>query len=269
MEITSLPTEDEVRKKASGTFNRMVKWARTEFDIPNFEAELKLDNGEFDGSYARFSGDEFVAHIGIHDLYTFPVVGMYEYASYGNHPVIGGFQTNDWKLWLECVMAHEVAHLVQFYMGSQYRAFLSRYYKTHRKGVPEFHSLGSYSDGHGEFFRNIYSTFRKKFINHKVKNPGNPAFEFDRTARFENIQSPLRGIVVDFNKESFEIIGQNPNPRKRVYRFVGKSLKDGRYADMRLDQIVELSSEAARVVNKHRELKKELNRFRKSEFNYL
>jgi hypothetical protein len=75
------------------------------------------------------------------------VYRFYEYPSYDNNPVIGGFYAKDYLLKLQAVVAHEVAHAVQFF---------------------EYSKLKVRCKPHGPIFKKYYSLFRTTFINSKL-----------------------------------------------------------------------------------------------------
>lgn len=75
------------------------------------------------------------------------VYRFYEYPSYDYDPVIGGFYAQDYILKLQAIVAHEVAHAVQFF---------------------EYSKLAVRCKPHGPIFKKYYSIFRKNFINHRI-----------------------------------------------------------------------------------------------------
>lgn len=72
-----------------------------------------------------------------------------EYKRFENDPVIGTFRGERWENALACLIAHELAHAVQYTI-------------TDSKIIEE---LGGRKRGHGAFWQNIYAIFRKRFIN--------------------------------------------------------------------------------------------------------
>lgn len=72
---------------------------------------------------------------------------FYEYPSYDNNSVIGGFYATDYLLKLQAIVAHEVAHAVQFF---------------------EYKKLNVRCKPHGSIFKKYYSLFRTTFINHNI-----------------------------------------------------------------------------------------------------
>lgn len=72
-----------------------------------------------------------------------------EYKRFEKDPVIGTFEGKTWENALACLIAHEIAHAVQYTI-------------TDEELVKE---LGGRKRGHGVFWQNIYAIFRKRFIN--------------------------------------------------------------------------------------------------------
>jgi hypothetical protein len=75
------------------------------------------------------------------------VYRFYEYPSYDNNSIIGGFYATDYLLKLQAIVAHEVAHAVQFF---------------------EYKKLNTRCKPHGSIFKKYYSVFRTQFINHNI-----------------------------------------------------------------------------------------------------
>jgi len=87
------------------------------------------------------------------DVYRF-----YEYPSYDSNSIIGGFYAKDYLIKLEAIIAHEVAHAVQFF---------------------EYKKLNTRCKPHGPIFKKYYTLLRKEFINHKLadQNPLKQQYE--------------------------------------------------------------------------------------------
>lgn len=263
--METLPTKDQVEKRANQTFEKLMAWAREEFDIPNFSAELKLIHRENGQSWAHYKPSKgYYTNIAIYNLYTYPVIGFYEYASFEHDPVIGGFMSNDWKLWLDSVLAHEISHLVQFYLGRNLTGKHCGPISAHKQGKPYYHGLGHYEDGHGPFFQAIYAKFRKKFINRRVKDKTSPHTEFDLSKRYKGIKSPLKGIKVVIGGKTYKVVGPNPNTRQRLFNYIGYQVDVHKYCTIKLGDIVKHSSEAMKIANTNSAVKADLENYNKS-----
>jgi len=75
---------------------------------------------------------------------------MYEYASFDDSAVIGGFYSNDSNLAQGMIVCHEMAHAAQFY----------------RKKILN----ASVDSPHGKSFKQPYAQLRKKILNPKLPN---------------------------------------------------------------------------------------------------
>lgn len=73
---------------------------------------------------------------------------MNEYPAYSDDPVIGDMECGDVENRLLCVVAHEVAHHVQYQWGPRTRWLKAKYRKPH-----------------GEGFRDIYRILRSRLVN--------------------------------------------------------------------------------------------------------
>ncbi len=73
-----------------------------------------------------------------------------EYKRFEKDPVIGTYEGTSWEMALAALIAHEISHAVQYTV----------------KDEDIIKELGGYGRGHGEFWRNIYAIFRKRFVNH-------------------------------------------------------------------------------------------------------
>lgn len=76
---------------------------------------------------------------------TYPeIYRFYEYPSFDSDRHIGGFYATDYKLKLQAIIAHEVAHAVQFF---------------------EYKKLGTRCKPHGPVFKKYYKLLRDNFVN--------------------------------------------------------------------------------------------------------
>lgn len=73
---------------------------------------------------------------------------MHEYSAYASDPVIGSMDCVDPEHHLMCIVAHEVAHHVQYRWGPRTRWLKSKYKKAH-----------------GEGFRDLYRILRSRLVN--------------------------------------------------------------------------------------------------------
>ena len=90
------------------------------------------------------------------------VYRFYEYPSYDSDKVIGGFYATDYLLKLQAIVAHEVAHAVQFF---------------------EYKKLNIRCKPHGYVFKKYYSLFRTKFINNNIPKQAALAERYDASLK--------------------------------------------------------------------------------------
>ena len=76
-----------------------------------------------------------------------------EYKAFNANPVIGGIQVNDDFDHLTVMVAHEVAHHIQY----RYCRYVKRFRQTYRKP-------------HGKCFQAIYAYLRRDMVNKVIKN---------------------------------------------------------------------------------------------------
>jgi hypothetical protein len=108
--------------------------------------------------------------LSLYDLHHYRVRAFREYSSFAKDKVIGTVRTNDWKVYLKCLLAHELSHCVQWFLP------ISESKLTISKDV--FEGLPKYEGNHRQFFRAIYSDLRIKYVNPEVdpENIGVPIF---------------------------------------------------------------------------------------------
>ena len=92
------------------------------------------------------------------------VYKFYEYPSYDDDKIIGGFYARDTALKLEAVVAHEIAHAIQYF----------EYAKFNTRCKP-----------HGPKFKQHYKLLRETFINNRL--PEQPALK----AEYHRALAPL------------------------------------------------------------------------------
>jgi hypothetical protein len=120
----------------------------------NFTLTVKLDWGSSrvtsrGGIYKRGPGIN-IAMIPAFPITTPQVTYLFnEYPSYHANKEIGGFYAVDPYLKLKAIIAHEVAHAVQFY---------------------SYMVTGTRCQPHGPVFKNYYCMLRQRFVNHLIPN---------------------------------------------------------------------------------------------------
>lgn len=169
----------EFNKYVTSYARQVETWIVKEI-YPDFTlATIKLD---WSPSRRSHRGGYYAAGPGINlamRLLKKPIAGIpirfYEYRSFDNDSVIGGFYTDDSQQYNQAIILHEMAHAVQFYT---YRLKNTR------------------CKPHGPMFKNYYSMLRKAFLNDKL--PSQKPLKEDYLAYIKNIQNHNYNTLNDF-----------------------------------------------------------------------
>jgi hypothetical protein len=98
--------------------------------------------------------------LSLYDIHHYKVRGFREYSSFAKNKVIGAVRTDDWKIYLKCLIAHELSHCVQWYLPLS-----DSNLKINDK---LFKGLPKYEGNHRQFFQAIYSDLRIKHVNPEI-----------------------------------------------------------------------------------------------------
>lgn len=154
------PTQNELTLHARKSIEEMRLWAAEHFGFTSLPLNLQI---KFNPDQQRIAVGGWspkirsgIIRFNLGKLLSNNIAGMCEYASYARNPIIGGFETKDWRLWVDTVLAHELAHVIQYGMWR----------------MPMVKSTSEYvrnDKGHGHTFRTVYAILRQQFINHRVE----------------------------------------------------------------------------------------------------
>jgi hypothetical protein len=247
-----LPTQQQIQTQAHSTLSEMLVWARTEFKLPKLSTDLQFADTKTApfGQASETRKRTFRIKVSTYDLTRHELIGFKEYASFNHHPVIGGFQTNDWKLFVDVVVAHELAHIVQFHIN---RFGFQHPDADHNARHLTIKGLGEVETNHGSFFRAVYRKFREKFINHRIE-PGKfgavrknfivPDDFEDRMKAKGDIS--IKGLKVHIGNRLYTIAGRNPNNT----RLFGFQVQDaaGKFYRVKLSQLANASIEVRQAI---------------------
>jgi hypothetical protein len=248
-----LPNGLEVVGRTKLAIDMMSQWAAAEFDIPGFKVDWKL-KGKSDRSWCRQIATPFI-QLGVQSMMSKPVIAFMEYKSFNRYLEVGGFKTNDWRLWLDTVIAHEMSHAVQWALirkaAAEHNTIATRHSCYRIEG------LGYTESGHGNFFLAIYKRFRQRFINDRVPREAYTAprscFAVDEvTTKFDPAGKPLEGCVVAINRRYYTIVGRDASSR-RDYCWKAKGA-DGNFVNLKLVDICH-TADARTIVMDHPQLK--------------
>ena len=266
-----LPTMDQFTAAINKAVAEQVEWMNAEFGFSGLNIRTKIvdvptgplgqmrvlrKDRQVTGYQVKFQAFHFLRD---------EVKAFTEYASYNAWPEIGGFETKDWQLVADALVAHELAHVVQYAFR---HAGTSHPFYVARAEYPRdmfFNGIGCYEGGHGYFFRQIYKRFRKQFINDRVPASAytNPKGDFIESGHFEERMEakteeahPLVGIKFQFKGKTYEVVGRNPR-NARLFGYMVKTPQGG-LAKIKLNLITSYSPEAAAIVAKTPALLNEL-----------
>lgn len=169
-----IPTRNEVKAFATAKIEEIKAFANVYFDLQidkmiidiNFKDTDRLGLGGRKGSlpFLRFN---------LGRLVKYGVKGYNEYSTLQSYVGVASFYTTNWKLWLETLIIHEFAHVVQFALPLSASKLQSRY--------NYFDKLGRFENGHGDFFRAIYRVLRNEFVNDRISDVYHRVDVFDMT----------------------------------------------------------------------------------------
>lgn len=261
----SLPTANEFKEAAENAVEEMRTWAEVQFYL-NLPINLQIIDrrtrflGQASSRYdrqERFKG--YFLKVCSFDFLRYQHIAVCEYRSFNDSKTIGAFETTDWKLGLRALIAHEMAHIIQFALrraAYQYSASSEEHplFSHWEKSTPVFRDLGVYEGNHGHFFQAVYQQVREQFINGHVPPE---AYQSQRVAfaipdDFEDRlaampKTGLEGIRFENNGRILEVVGRNPN-RNRLFGFHVRDA-DGVFRRIKMGLIYVRSEEARQIIN--------------------
>ena len=190
-----MPTQQEIVKEMNDAIWVMTEYAKKTFGLPDdFKITVKhtfaVGHQRSQGGLKRVEG-VFVPYTKFAlNRFQYPVTGMVEY-------------DRCWKSYLRVLVAHEVAHVVQWYLA---------FFMPHHELVRWF----GRDRGHGALFQDIYRTFRL-FVN--------PTLQITPVTHSPDEVSKMRGIVIEHN----ELVGKKYMSGGRVYECVGYKPRNHKY----------------------------------------
>lgn len=269
-----LPTAQEFKAAALDEVFAMQTWAKDHFDLSNLPIKLTVSDARrnyYGQASVKRDKEErfqtFLIQISSHQVLRYEVQAVSEYASFNKSKVIGGFETNDWRVWLRTLVAHEMSHVIQYAL--RFAAFDAKAFGSDHSRVtgwngatPVFGKMGPYESHHGNFFQHIYADFRRKWINPNIALSARtaPDSDFLIPDDFEERmlampKSGLEGIRFESNGRTIEVAGRNPK-RNQLFNYVIRDA-DGVLRRCKLMLIAERSGEALARIKASPALRKE------------
>ena len=142
---------------------KMVAYVRVKYDCPNFSPVVQVtfaaNRKTSRGGVRR--GRAFFNIVAKRFLAAAQGTGMMdepEYKSFNRDPVIGGLYNVTWQKALASLVAHELAHSIQFDQGTKVGA-------KRVLGIEELDDRNEILRGHDWFWKRIYGDLRTQFVN--------------------------------------------------------------------------------------------------------
>ncbi|MNK47836.1 hypothetical protein D3C87_666560 [compost metagenome] len=222
-----IPTRTEVTAFATAKIEEIKTFANKHFDLKidrmiidiNFKDTNRLGLGGRKGAYPFM-------RLNLGKLVKYEVKGYNEYATLQSYVGVSSFYTTNWKLWLETLIVHEFAHVVQFALPNSTSKLQSRY--------NYFDKLGRFENGHGDFFKAIYRVLRNEFVNDRISDVYHNVEVFDipdedkqeriaarkeKRAKQISTEHPLMGSKIPYKGKVYVI--SEYNKRAPKYALVG------------------------------------------------
>ena len=152
----SIPTKMEAFNFIHNFLEEITPFVENEFDIKvNLSPVITTKDLNVYGRAGYVNGRQtFRLNIGA--LLNYQVNAYREYKALDRYYGIGSFATEDWREWLKAIILHEMSHVIQFTLpncDSNLRVY-----------GQNFKKLGTFENGHGNFFRRIYKILRNEFL---------------------------------------------------------------------------------------------------------
>jgi len=150
---------DEANELVKTTVHEMCKTLRKPYN------DLPLPSGWKPKVKCVWSGKQKISYGGINGI-TLAMKSIImqpnfvEYASIDKDPTIGGFETQDWRIRLKAVIAHELAHAAGQYIWIE---------KDRNPALLRTrHGRIDYVKAHGDGWRRIYALLRSTHVNQYI-----------------------------------------------------------------------------------------------------
>jgi hypothetical protein len=230
-----LPSMEEFSNHAHESLAVQASWAHEHFGVPLDGLTLEISDaptaslGQMRVSRQHTGDLTYKLKIQSYHYIRDEIIAYREYSSYNGHPVIGGFKTSNWRLSLDALISHEMAHVVDYGLKEE----------NHRAG------------GHGLVFQGIYGQFRQRFVNQQLTDQDfvSPREDFLDTQSFNlrireatEPNHPLVGMEVMLRRGKYVVVGRNPS-RTKIYNYMVAD-PQGNLARIKLSLILQSSPEA-------------------------
>ena len=170
--MASLSVQAIVEQYARATAAKMESYVQSQYNVPDFKLKVIVSYGKRRRSSwgGMRNGKPFInlvckrfaaaSEAGVMMTET-------EYAHIRNDPVIGEMKDVPWETALAGLIAHEIAHAVQFFP-------LTKRSAMEKLGVKELDGHSCILKNHNWFWQRIYADLRTEFVNGKVTVTSTP-----------------------------------------------------------------------------------------------
>lgn len=234
-----LPTQKEISAHAFAFVNQLVEFAEAEYglNVKDIDFKLKFRDCHRLGIAGCDKYGRPCMSLNVAPLLTATPKAFIEYKSFNRDSRIGGFDTSDWKLWLETLIVHEFAHVMQYAFNnrpSNVRRDSYHYNRTLTKRHFYIEGFGFFEPNHGDFFKRIYLMLRKRWINDRAVSVGRTTqlSHFDREERPSRYEEKLDkthphvGKTITYMGSTYTVIAYKASNRK--YPLIGVNPKGHR-----------------------------------------
>lgn len=157
--------EDQIINFVRSVSGEMVSYLRTKYKTPGFNPKISVSFGKnrttSRGGFRK--GRPFIDIVGkrfVPSVQYQTLMNELEYPAFNNDKVIGALYNVTWMKALAGLVAHELAHAVQFDADMKVEA--KQEFKVGH--LDDYHT---YMRGHNGFWKRIYADLRIKFVNSK------------------------------------------------------------------------------------------------------
>lgn len=222
-------TQQTVDKFVRDLTEKMVAYVRVKYDCPAFSPVVQVtfaaNRKTSRGGVRR--GKAFFNIVGKRFLAAAQGTGMMdepEYKSFNRDPIIGGLYNVTWQKALASLVAHELAHSVQFDQGTKVGA-------KRVLGIEELDDRNEILRGHDWFWKRIYGDLRTQFVN-------NNQFETNRSVEKAPASKPVAPTPKVVKPEEITLATPRTGALYVKYAYKGNSTVSRFYIDQKLTAVI-------------------------------
>lgn len=153
--------QKKVREYTKNAILTMLKWAKEEYQLSNLICDPKIIIS-FDKkrqySYGGWHLKRPYVNLALDKCVNFKREFNAEYDWFNKDAEIGGKWITTWKQYVRMIVAHEVAHCIEY-------SRVNLYDKNQKERLNRIFGRDSITEDHSETFQKIYRVLRRKFVN--------------------------------------------------------------------------------------------------------